>query len=105
MPVILDPDAWPLWLGEAAADSDTLKALLAPYPAERMAVWPVDKRVGNIVLGWIAADETLAVGPDETPIEPDDGKAGDRQTSRAFSAWRLAQLAGAAARGAARSTA
>ena len=48
MPVILDPDAWPIWLGEAAADSEQLKSLLAPYPAERMAVWPVDKRVGNV---------------------------------------------------------
>ncbi len=48
MPVILDPDAWPLWLGEAAADSDRLKALLRPYPAEQMTVWPVDKRVGNV---------------------------------------------------------
>ncbi len=48
MPVILDPDAWPIWLGEVAADSERLKALLAPYPADRMVVWPVDKRVGNV---------------------------------------------------------
>jgi putative SOS response-associated peptidase YedK len=48
MPVILDPDAWPIWLGEVATDSERLKALLAPYPADRMVVWPVDKRVGNV---------------------------------------------------------
>lgn len=48
MPVILDPEAWPLWLGEAPADADKLKALLAPYPAEKMAAWPVSKRVGNV---------------------------------------------------------
>jgi putative SOS response-associated peptidase YedK len=48
MPVILDADAWPIWLGEAAADTERLKALLAPYPAEQMIVWPVDKRVGNV---------------------------------------------------------
>ena len=48
MPVILDPDAWPIWLGEVAADSERLKVLLAPYPADRMVVWPVDKRVGNV---------------------------------------------------------
>lgn len=48
MPVILDPDAWPIWLGEVAADSERLKMLLAPYPADRMVVWPVDKRVGNV---------------------------------------------------------
>jgi putative SOS response-associated peptidase YedK len=48
MPVILDADAWPIWLGEAAADTERLKALLAPYPADQMIVWPVDKRVGNV---------------------------------------------------------
>lgn len=48
MPVILDPDAWPIWLGEVAADSERLKMLLAPYPADRMVVWPVNKRVGNV---------------------------------------------------------
>jgi putative SOS response-associated peptidase YedK len=48
MPVILDPEAWPLWLGEELADTDRLKALLMPYPAERMTIWPVDKRVGNV---------------------------------------------------------
>jgi putative SOS response-associated peptidase YedK len=25
-----------------------LKALLTPYPADGMAMWPVDKRVGNV---------------------------------------------------------
>ncbi len=48
MPVILDPDSWPLWLGEAAADAERLTALLTPYPPDRMTIWPVDKRVGNV---------------------------------------------------------
>ncbi len=49
MPVILPPSVWPTWLGEEAADSPaTLKALLAPYPAEGMVMWPVDRRVGNV---------------------------------------------------------
>jgi putative SOS response-associated peptidase YedK len=48
MPVILDRPAWPAWLGEAAADAERLKALLVPYPAERMVIWPVSKRVGNV---------------------------------------------------------
>jgi hypothetical protein len=26
----------------------TLKQMLASYPAERMTIWPVDKRVGNV---------------------------------------------------------
>ena len=36
MPVILKPDAWPVWLGEEPADEPQLKALLAPYPADDM---------------------------------------------------------------------
>jgi putative SOS response-associated peptidase YedK len=48
MPVILGPENWPLWLGEAPADPARLKALLAPYPANDMAIWPVGSRVGNV---------------------------------------------------------
>jgi putative SOS response-associated peptidase YedK len=48
MPVIVPPDRWPAWLGEAAAAEHELKAMLVPFPAERMAMWPVDRRVGNV---------------------------------------------------------
>lgn len=48
MPVILGPENWPLWLGEAPANPARLKALLVPYPAEDMVIWPVDRRVGNV---------------------------------------------------------
>jgi putative SOS response-associated peptidase YedK len=48
MPVILGPENWPLWLGEAPANPARLKALLAPYPADDMVIWPVDRRVGNV---------------------------------------------------------
>lgn len=48
MPVILSPESWPVWLGERAADPQELKSLLVSYPADDMAVWPVDKRVGNV---------------------------------------------------------
>jgi putative SOS response-associated peptidase YedK len=48
MPVILPLEAWPVWLGEEPADAELLKALLAPYPAEGMTAWPVDRRVGNV---------------------------------------------------------
>jgi len=47
-PVILPSEAWPVWLGEEPADTERLKALLAPYPAEGMTTWQVDKRVGNV---------------------------------------------------------
>lgn len=48
MPVILGPENWALWLGEAPANPVRLKALLVPYPAEDMVIWPVDRRVGNV---------------------------------------------------------
>ena len=48
MPVILEPEAWPVWLGEEPADEPQLKALLAPYPSEDMVCWPVSARVGNV---------------------------------------------------------
>ena len=31
-----------------AGGASRLKALLAPYPAEEMACWPVSSRVGNV---------------------------------------------------------
>ena len=48
MPVILAEEDWPAWLGEVPAESAELKALLKPYPSEDMALWPVDRRVGNV---------------------------------------------------------
>src|SRR6266850_4492756 len=48
MPVVLKPQAWPLWLGEQPAEVPQLKALLAPYPSEDMICWPVSARVGNV---------------------------------------------------------
>jgi putative SOS response-associated peptidase YedK len=48
MPVILAPETWPMWLGEEPAEAADLKALLRPYPAERMTSWRVGKAVGNV---------------------------------------------------------
>ena len=48
MPVILNPSAWPDWLGEKPADTKHLKSLLAPYPSEEMVCWPISARVGNV---------------------------------------------------------
>jgi putative SOS response-associated peptidase YedK len=48
MPVVLGPESWPGWLGEAFADPAQLKAMLAPYLAEKMICWPVSQRVGNV---------------------------------------------------------
>lgn len=48
MPVVLAADHWPAWLGEVDTTDNDLKAMLTPYPPERMTMWPVDKRVGNV---------------------------------------------------------
>jgi len=48
MPVILSEADWPAWLGEQPATEAELLALLKPYAADKMRLWPVDKRVGNV---------------------------------------------------------
>ena len=44
MPVIIEHEDWPLWLGEAEGDP---KSLLRAAPEDVLRVWPVDKKVGN----------------------------------------------------------
>jgi putative SOS response-associated peptidase YedK len=48
MPIILPPDAWGRWLGDEPATGEALLALLRPYPAERMAAYPISTRVNSV---------------------------------------------------------
>jgi putative SOS response-associated peptidase YedK len=48
MPVILDERDWPKWLGEEPVTVDELKAWLVPCPDERLGIWPVHRKVGNV---------------------------------------------------------
>lgn len=48
MPVIIGSENWEKWLGEEPANDNELKAMLTPFPSQRMSAWPVDKRVGNV---------------------------------------------------------
>src|SRR3984893_2394167 len=48
MPAVLNPEAWPLWLGEQPAELAPIKALLVPYLSDEMVAWPVSPRVGNV---------------------------------------------------------
>lgn len=48
MPVILDEDDWPKWLGEEPSNDNELKALLKPFASDRMTAWPVGNEVGNV---------------------------------------------------------
>jgi len=47
MPVMLQPKDWAAWLSKDTTPEERRK-LLAPYPAEKMVSWAVDKRVGNV---------------------------------------------------------
>jgi putative SOS response-associated peptidase YedK len=49
MPVILAEEDWAKWLGEEAATSDELKALLVPFKDETLTMWPVNRqKIGNV---------------------------------------------------------
>jgi putative SOS response-associated peptidase YedK len=45
MPVIIEKDDWPLWMGEVEGD---VLSLLCSAPEHVLHVWPVGKRVGNV---------------------------------------------------------
>ena len=44
MPMILEPDDWPMWLGEAVCDP---AALLRPAAEDVLWLWPVSRRVNT----------------------------------------------------------
>ena len=48
MPVVLRPEAWPVWLGDEPADPTHLKTLLAPYSGDGTICWPDSARVGSV---------------------------------------------------------
>lgn len=45
MPVIIEKVDWPMWLGEAEGD---VQSLLRAAPEDVLRFWPVDKRVGSV---------------------------------------------------------
>jgi putative SOS response-associated peptidase YedK len=47
MPVILRPEEYDLWLDRDVQQVDRLRPLLRPFPAERMAFFPVSPRVNS----------------------------------------------------------
>ena len=66
MPVILDRSAYAAWLDPEAGEDD-LRALLQPFPAERMEAFPVSPRVNGT-----AADDADLVRP--VAPTPDPGQ-------------------------------
>ncbi|MFC3883587.1 SOS response-associated peptidase [Bacillus songklensis] len=47
MPVILPDDTYNMWLNLEVSDTEFLKSLLLPYPAEEMEVYPVSTLVNS----------------------------------------------------------
>ncbi|QJX79907.1 SOS response-associated peptidase [Priestia megaterium] len=47
MPVILEEDVYDLWLNPQMNDTEYLKSLLVPYPADRMKMYPVSTVVNS----------------------------------------------------------
>jgi len=47
MPVILAPEAWPLWLDPAMSDGGLLRDLLEPAPEGLLAMRPVSRRLNS----------------------------------------------------------
>lgn len=47
MPVILPPATYAMWLDPAVTDAAKLVPLLAPYPSEELAAYPVSTTVNN----------------------------------------------------------
>ncbi len=45
MPVILEPEAWPRWLGEVDGDAT---ALMQPAPDDVLHLWPVSRAVNSV---------------------------------------------------------
>jgi putative SOS response-associated peptidase YedK len=48
MPVILDEQRWPQWLGEADVTPEELRDMLKPFSAQRMRAYPISSRVNSV---------------------------------------------------------
>jgi putative SOS response-associated peptidase YedK len=65
MPVIVEPEDWPLWLGEVEGDPT---ALLRPAPRNVLRAWPISRRVN-------APRSNSADLLEEVPIEANGAEA------------------------------
>ena len=68
MPVILEPESWPVWLGQ---DSSAAAELMRPAADGVLRLWPVSRAVNSVrnngadLLDWI--DEPAAPPPSNAP--------------------------------------
>jgi putative SOS response-associated peptidase YedK len=66
MPVILEPAAWPVWLGETSGDH---LALLRPAGVGVVRLWPVSRAVNSVRNN---GADLLAPMDDAGPVAPAD---------------------------------
>ncbi len=64
MPVILPPEDWAAWLGEAPCDDP--RALLRPCPPDILAFWPIAARVGKF-----AENDAGLLARADVPVPPE----------------------------------
>jgi putative SOS response-associated peptidase YedK len=87
MPVVLEPQAFDLWLDCENVDAETAAALIAPARAGLLAVYPVStavNRVANDDASLIApAEEIRAEAAPEIPPRPKKAAAAARKAKRA----------------------
>jgi putative SOS response-associated peptidase YedK len=74
MPVILERDAWPVWLGEAAGDAP---ALLRPAADGVVKLWPVSRAVNSVRNNGAALLDCI---DDPAAPPPSDAPAGQNST-------------------------
>jgi putative SOS response-associated peptidase YedK len=65
MPVLLDDDAWPIWLDPEVRDADLLADLLQPAPDDLLALRQVSRRLNNV-----ANEGPELLVPEEPPGPP-----------------------------------
>ena len=70
MPVILEPDAWPVWLREVAGDHATLRR---PASAGTVRRWPVSRAVNSVRNNGV---ELLTPMVDDGPEKPQKSQLG-----------------------------
>ena len=71
MPVILEPDAWAVWLGE---DTAAAMRLMRPAADDVLHLWPVSRAVNSV---WNNGAELLDRVDDPNAPPPSDAPAGE----------------------------
>lgn len=48
MPVILNPEQWPVWLSQQEQQAEKLLPLIRPHDPESMQAWPVSRELNRV---------------------------------------------------------